>query len=238
MRIRIAQLLSAVLVLSSIGTYCHADIIVSSRSSTVTANVTWGNLDGPISFVDTKSENTMAQSLAINGADTGSGESGDIGWTASYTYDVAQDFTTTSNSIELGASFGLFSFYGGNGTSILSADNRIVVEFQNTDANVLQLSGALTPVSHMLFEQFDGVQWNTVYETTGSIFDQQFAVGAGSFRISADSTGSVDNFTAGESWNIKVTAVPEPGALSALAIVSAAGYFYKRRSKRAAQSPA
>jgi hypothetical protein len=219
------------LAILSSGADSRGDIIIASRNSNLTANYVFGNINGPTADTDQRMETTTISSVMISGSRTGSGDSGDVGWVASYEYEISQYFDATSNRLQIGGSSKLFSFYAQEGISLLTSENRVVVEFQNTAAGQFHLGGILSDNATLSFEQFIGNQWNMIYDTAGIALNQNFSLDSGTYRISAKSDSTADNTQTFGAWDVTITAVPEPNAMCALVALSVAGYLYRHNRR-------
>jgi hypothetical protein len=211
------------------------DIIITSRDSQLSVVGNFGSIASTIDINHVSSETSTDSNfgITINGNDYSSGDLGDIGWTSGYTYGNDQNIDVKNNSIQVSSSLSLSAGHDEQGVAKLSADNRVTLIFQNTSASLFKLEAhPINGNGTYRLEAFDGSQWSDIYNGLAGPINLQFFMNPGTFRITASTYwNDVENFAVGDSFNVNLTAVPEPGAIVVLSIASVAACFYRRTIK-------
>lgn len=198
----------------------------------------FGNIASSSDFSDSKTETSINSNfgITINGADSSSGDLGDTGWTSGYSYGNDQNIDVTNNSIQVSATLSASAGHDDQGVAKISADNRVTLVFENTSASLFKLEGHpnIGNGTYRL-EAFDGSQWSDLYNGLAGPIDLTFQMDPGTYRITALTfLPEIENFSNSDTYSVTLTAVPEPSTVAVLSVVTAGGYFYRRRAKQIA----
>jgi len=227
-----------------------ADLIVTGRETHLAVHSVFGSVDGTVSESVTLTEHDLDADLqtTIQDADSGSGASGDVSWAASYEFRLDQEFIPgTPEEFGGAASMNLFAFAADAGIASLSASpgNRLIVDFENTEAGSFDVECSVTANSSFALDRIGpgGFVENLYLRAGDGVFSETFELVAGDYRVTAVANADTTNAQAsGESWSFRVRAVPEPtivgGQIAGLALLAGIARARRVRARsRARHAP-